>query len=868
MADVTVLSAVTGVTDHRGQISDVVWVSETTGYVISHDGSTFVALKTTDRGHSWSEVDAAGAPAADPRSQGYAIEAKLDTPNDADKIHVCYIDATVDEAQRVVFDVGSETWGSITGMATGWPVGTVNGSSAVSAGDAAANEDGDVLFAYRTQESGFPRRVEATLFDRSAATNTVVGGEATDPWGGGASFDQLVMCAINGGADFLCALIDESGNRFRVTGYDVSGDAWSSQTQIFSTVMSGQGIRGRSLWSIEFDHVNDRAILISNSNRGVAGNDINCWTITWDGNAANTPSVTGQGDVVTDDATTGVLELVLDFVNEEVYAVYCRGTLGSSVDVYWKKSALGTISWGSEVGAYAATADDYRMLAGCVIPAAVGGRVQPVVFDDDDLLLLVNDANDVEIAANTTHELAASISGAGSATADLTVETTHELAAAVSGAGTVTADLTVSETHELAASVSGVGSVAANLELVLGPAVAGQVPAPLAIVHVHDGAFRRIGRFVTAFDVARSYELGGPGLGSLEVALNDPLIDESEPLRGRVLVIESSLYPYPWVGAIQRRLVNRDRGSVSLQAKGFGGILEDRVLPTDYETSLNAGDEIRRALETTNRRNNTGIAMGAVANHGRLASGLKFSQTKAATALDRIADAGGVEWWLEFFASPSNISAVMRVARSRGADRFRVGPVLRDGFNVEWTESIEDALANLFALTVIAGQVSLTQSFTERTRHTVVRQEGGGFVTQLVPVGPATSSDTVGTDGRRRRDSAISAHGFARFSEVITQSPVTRREVAVLRDELRSEDITVQTADSIIDRIPVPERSLRLDSIQTADWRHITPGDVLRVDAPGAFIRGWDGPVRILGVQPDEDDGRMALVVELLREID
>ena len=39
------------------------------------------------------------------------------------------------------------------------------------------------------------------------------------------------------------------------------------------------------------------------------------------------------------------------------------------------------------------------MLFGCVWVPANGGRVQPSVYDDDNFLMLVNDANDVEIAA-------------------------------------------------------------------------------------------------------------------------------------------------------------------------------------------------------------------------------------------------------------------------------------------------------------------------------------------------------------------------------------------------------------------------------------------------------------------------------------
>lgn len=400
MADITVLGSASGSTDHRSQISPTVWVDENTGYVVSYDTSTFVCLKTTNAGTNWSEVDAAGAPAASPRSQGYGIEAVNPTPNDPDAIHVVFLDVTDDQLQRVTFDIGTETWGSIE-VAASVPVPDgVHNSSNQSAMDAAVNNSGYILAPWRANQAG---EVGCQLYDPVGASWSSVGGSANNsPWWGPFQIDGVAVAPANGGDNFLVVVFDENANDFRIRGYRVTANDWTNATSINNQKVTSGIPRHNNDFALAFDHINDRVLLTFTTTEGVAGCDIQCWTIDWDGTDV-APTVTQQSNVVTDDATLMLTELSIDYVSELVYCSYARGTINDSVNVYRRSSALGTISFGSESAAYFAVPDDYRMIAGDVVRASTGGRIQETVFDDDDVLLLVNDENDVEIVAAGTH---------------------------------------------------------------------------------------------------------------------------------------------------------------------------------------------------------------------------------------------------------------------------------------------------------------------------------------------------------------------------------------------------------------------------------------------------------------------------------
>lgn len=391
-----------------------------------------------------------------------------------------------------------------------------------------------------------------------------------------------------------------------------------------------------------------------------------------------------------------------------------------------------------------------------------------------------------------------------------------------------------------------------------------------ARVYLHDGSFRRIGQLTTATSINRSYRVdGGHGQASVELAVDDPLIARTKD-QGNVLVIESSVYPEPWVGKIIRRRGSRAAGIVSLEAKSFDAILDERILPTGFTTTGSAGGEMARIIATVNARNGTGISIGDIQNHIVGVAALAFPEWTARRALDAIAEQSGLEWWLEYEATPTNIEIRFRAARNRGFNRYRQASLV-DGGNCTWTDWTDEFEASAFALTVIAGQTTVTESFTERSRSTRIVEEGGGFVTTFETVqssedvGGGTVQPGMGSGQQSRTDTAGGAHGFITIATTV-QAPTTRREVVEIREEVKTRDIAAQAAQALLRRRRLAEKVVSIVHIEPGEWDALDLGSVLRLVAPDAFVEGFDGPARILGVQPMEELGECELVLELLED--
>lgn len=390
-----------------------------------------------------------------------------------------------------------------------------------------------------------------------------------------------------------------------------------------------------------------------------------------------------------------------------------------------------------------------------------------------------------------------------------------------------------------------------------------------ARVLLYDGSFRRLGQLTTATSINRSYRMESHGQASITIAVDDPLIGETSSLEGRIVVIESTVYPVPWVGKLTGRRGDRASGTVTLEADSFDAILDERALPRGYSTSGSAGGELARIISTVNSRNPTGIEIGAIQNHVIGIAGLSFPEWTARRALNAIAEQGGLEWWLDYMATATNIEILFRAARNRGFNRYR-SVTLHDGGNCTWTDWREDGKAYTFALTVVAGQTSVTESYTERARSTRIVQEGGGFVTQYEqvpfaePIAPAPSTQS-GNSGSQSISIEGFVHGFITIAKRVL-TPVTTREVVEVREELKTRDVTVQSAQARLNNRRLSEKVISITHLDPTEWDTLEVGSVVRLVAPGAFVDGFDGPARILGVQPMEELGECDVVLELLED--
>lgn len=365
----------------------------------------------------------------------------------------------------------------------------------------------------------------------------------------------------------------------------------------------------------------------------------------------------------------------------------------------------------------------------------------------------------------------------------------------------------------------------------------------LARAYLHDAGGARIAQFSTSADIQRSYLRGDAGAASLLVALDDPALPETDPLRGRLLVIESDAYPLPWVGFVSGRSGGRG-GSVEVRADEYVSILSTRHTSEALAVSGAPYDAMRAVIDGLDGALVLRILPDDAARSGGRVD-LSFRNDTIRDALDTIAAASDppVEWWLDYTVSPARVDAELRVAGAHGAQSYQ-SAALVDGGYARWDSWTEDASALTASTIVVGGTSSPLAAYVDRPLSLVERE-----------------------DLARR-----APHGF--FPESLPESSpdIVRRQRVVRVDALLDGE-RVQTASQAIaaaDAARAPYRVLSVTALWSADaasWERLLPGSVVRVHAPGAFIAGYFGPARILGAMPREQSGELDLTLEIVSEV-
>jgi hypothetical protein len=357
-------------------------------------------------------------------------------------------------------------------------------------------------------------------------------------------------------------------------------------------------------------------------------------------------------------------------------------------------------------------------------------------------------------------------------------------------------------------------------------------------VYLHDATLKRIAQLGTASSVNRSFELGGPGNADVSVSPNEPFILDCNPQLGRVLVIESDSYPFPWVGKVTIARRDRTAGAVVIQAKGFDGILDQRLLGERIAVASTCDKAFRQVLGEVNGTDSTGIEPGAIAGGPYIEA--VFSRQSGTAALNEIAQRAGMEWWLEYAVSNSGIGIRANLASWRGFDRFNQ-VTLADPGTCTYDSWIVDGEAFTFSLTTLGGASSPVASVTER----------------------ATGSATL---------SLTSLRGPLGYSVdgIPGQSPaLTRADRLIVSDTLRDNGLARDAAEVALARQDgingVPRQIAVSVPTNAAVWAKLDVGSVVHLSAPDAFFAGFNGPARIRGVQPMEEDGKADVVLQLLR---
>lgn len=437
----------------------------------------------------------------------------------------------------------------------------------------------------------------------------------------------------------------------------------------------------------------------------------------------------------------------------------------------------------------------------------------------------------------------AALAGVGAVSAALTRGV--RLQAALAGVGAVSAPLRLQ--FHLQAALAGIGSInAAMTQVIIVTVPSRQRPR----VYIHDGAtLYRVAQLTAVTDINRAYSLRDRNRSAqFTVALDDAALSYTNPRYGHVIVIESTEYPLPWVGRIIERQGNRADRTVTVAADQYDAILNERILPTEFTTTTSSDDAFRQIIARINGANPTGIGIGSVEE--RFIPELSLPNVKGSDALDKLAEVGGLEWWLNYSLDMGRLLIYANLRGERGADYFDpvtlVGP---DGnFEVtQWRERNNDVYAQM----VIGGETSVLEAFTERERSIAIRSQ------DTFRADDATLSLVVEAN-------RVLRFGHALAGETSFRAPTTRRERITVREELKAAGVTGTVAEALIDRRFYPSQVIQGRAYpDAAIWQYLTPGNVVHLKSGDAFVDGYDGGAVIIGVQPMEHDRFVELVLEI-----
>ena len=381
------------------------------------------------------------------------------------------------------------------------------------------------------------------------------------------------------------------------------------------------------------------------------------------------------------------------------------------------------------------------------------------------------------------------------------------------------------------------------------------VAQPRPRIYIYDAeTLRRVAELTAVTSINRAYALHEHiRRAEFDIPWSHPDAELTDEADANVVYITSSECPYPWVGRIIERVYNHADRTITVHADSYEAILAERILSTDFSVPSGTGSALARILGSINGANATGIEIG---HYDQLSSPpMTMANIRGIEALDKLAENAGMEWWLSYRYMAGLLHIALNMAVARGASYYD-SIVLSQPGNFEVVSSRGDGRGNAYAQTVVAGQASVVEAFSERERSTAVRDS------QFNRNDPATK--TLIAEAKR-----VVRFGHVLAGETSFRAPTQRREVIAVREELKEAGITGEVSVQLLNRQRYPARSLQgraypdQEGQLATDWKYLEPGNVVHLVSEDAFGSGYDGPAVIVGVQPMEHQRFVDLVLEL-----
>lgn len=349
----------------------LVWTTPTIGYFFYVDVTTndLVYVKTSNGGRTWGSIVNVNTGSVTKVSVWYD---KWTTGDTGTKIHIAYLETTTASANSINYrdlDTSSDTLGTNTtinafGAGTGsWlytesevSVTKARGGNLYIAAAVAAGSH-DFYRCTGTCNTGGNWTSRAAVFESSVTDGVILmpGGETDNQ-------------------DILAIYWDYSADEISLKTYDDSGNS-VSETSI-STGMVENSTYGVQ-WSAVQRHNDNHVILAAWNALDSATADLKSWDIT------NSSTITAKTDIVTDQAETAMISLMINQSDNTIYASYIEGdTFTATIDAVYKLSVSGGATWSAQAQ-FSITEDDLRWVdAGSSITTETG-RFQPIWQNDD-----------------------------------------------------------------------------------------------------------------------------------------------------------------------------------------------------------------------------------------------------------------------------------------------------------------------------------------------------------------------------------------------------------------------------------------------------------------------------------------------------
>ncbi len=169
----------------------------------------------------------------------------------------------------------------------------------------------------------------------------------------------------------------------------------------------------------------------------------------------------------------------------------------------------------------------------------------------------------------------------------------------------------------------------------------------------------------------------------------------------------------------------------------------------------------------------------------------------------------------------------------------------------QWTDASLDMSSAYFGVTLVGGASSVLTSYSERER---ARAVATAYTKQ--------SADILAAPA------AISGHTVEHTT--LDATPLTRRERLEVVETLKEQGDLLDASAVTLMRPPQAERTLRvaaLDDGSAVPFQNLSVGNIIGLRIPDTtlyFGAGFNGAVRIIGVQPREAEGICDLVVQVM----